>query len=80
MAQVPTVGMANDTIHPMETREIEVPIIHSKRFTEQVSIKVDENTHTILRRLRYDHGVNVNEWIRRLIASELPKLKGHYGV
>lgn len=52
-----------------------VPLLKKKTITTNYPLPIDTETKAELRRLKSEHGIDTNHWLRSLIKSELPKLK-----
>lgn len=56
-----------------------IPYVKGKTITAVYGLPMEAATKAELRKLRADHKVDVNSWIRGMISAELPKLKRKVG-
>lgn len=55
--------------------EIEVPMQRGHINKRNLTVAMEPSLREELRILKDDKGVDINEWVRRLIKRELPQLK-----
>lgn len=53
---------------------IELPKLKERLNTEKISLAVPEKLKKDLESLKYNKGINVSEWLRRIIIRELETL------
>lgn len=53
----------------------DIPLLKKKTIDTQYPLPIDSATKAELRRLKAEHGIDINAWMRALISAELPKLK-----
>ncbi len=59
----------------MDIEMDEIPLTRKALLTQRIMVAVDERTKHDLMILKHQHRVDITEWIRKLIRSELPKIK-----
>ena len=57
----------------------DVPLLKKKTIDTNYPLPIDTATKVEMRRLKAENGVDVNAWLRKLIHTELPKLKRKVG-
>jgi len=58
----------------------EIPKLKHALLTERLMLAVDPEMKKSLEDLKRNHDIDVSEWIRRILRSELPKLRQQLSV
>lgn len=54
---------------------MEIPRLKHAVLTGKILVAVEPEIEKDLKDLKHNHDVDISEWLRRLIRSELPRLK-----
>jgi hypothetical protein len=54
---------------------VEIPKLRDAFLSERFMLAIDPEMKRGLMELKYTYGVDITEWIRRMVRSELPKLR-----
>lgn len=53
----------------------EIPMQKKAQLTQRLTMAIDEGLKRDLMELKYQYGIDISEWIRKMIRSELPRIK-----
>lgn len=53
----------------------DLPLLKGRTITTNYALPIDSETKAELRRLKSEHRIDVNAWLRGIIREELPKIR-----